>query len=154
MPGQYHDEESGLSYNTFRYYDPHGGRFVSSDPIGLAGGLNLYAYAPNPITWIDPWGLANNPISGTPLGDVLEPASVRTGSTYQGQQIFKVTSKVNVDGVKLKPGDYFYLDGMHKDHIETFSKNDASKGVLNLDGTLNEAKTEKAANRTGPGCNG
>jgi RHS repeat-associated protein len=57
MPGQYHDEESGLSYNTFRYYDPHAGRFISSDPIGLAGGLNLYRYANNPIRWIDPWGL-------------------------------------------------------------------------------------------------
>nr|WP_284504149.1 RHS repeat-associated core domain-containing protein [Caballeronia sp. ATUFL_F2_KS9A] len=58
MPGQYCDEESGLHYNLFRYYDPHAGRFISQDPIGLAGGLNLYQYAPNPIGWIDPWGLA------------------------------------------------------------------------------------------------
>ncbi|CRG52611.1 Rhs family protein [Yersinia wautersii] len=57
--GQYHDEETGLHYNTFRYYDPKIGRFTTQDPIGLAGGMNLYAYAPNPITWIDPWGLAH-----------------------------------------------------------------------------------------------
>ncbi|MEM5343164.1 RHS repeat-associated core domain-containing protein [Paraburkholderia azotifigens] len=57
LPGQYQDDESGLHYNTFRYYDPHAGRFVSQDPIGLNGGLNLYQYAPNPINWIDPWGL-------------------------------------------------------------------------------------------------
>ena len=55
--GQYHDSETGLHYNTFRYYDPNSGRFTQSDPIGLAGGLNLYQYAPNPLGWIDPWGL-------------------------------------------------------------------------------------------------
>jgi len=57
MPGQYADEVSGLHYNTFRMYDPEAGRFISPDPIGLNGGLNLYQYAPNPISWIDPWGL-------------------------------------------------------------------------------------------------
>ncbi|WP_347881648.1 RHS repeat-associated core domain-containing protein [Pseudomonas sp. GD03867] len=54
--GQYLDRETGLHYNTFRFYDPDTGRFTQPDPIGLWGGLNLYAYAPNPITWIDPLG--------------------------------------------------------------------------------------------------
>jgi RHS repeat-associated protein len=54
--GQYLDRETGLHYNTFRYYDPDIGRFTTPDPIGLAGGLNLYQYAPNPIGWVDPWG--------------------------------------------------------------------------------------------------
>ncbi len=56
--GQYYDTETGLHYNRFRYYDPDIGRFVSQDPIGLLGGDNLYAYAPNPTGWIDPFGLA------------------------------------------------------------------------------------------------
>ncbi|EPE9075488.1 TPA: RHS domain-containing protein, partial [Providencia stuartii] len=56
--GQYFDKETGLHYNTFRYYAPDLGRFTQQDPIGLAGGLNLYQYAPNPLTWIDPWGLS------------------------------------------------------------------------------------------------
>ncbi|WP_175816324.1 RHS repeat domain-containing protein [Burkholderia diffusa] len=56
--GQYHDHESGLQYNRYRYYDPEVGRFVSKDPIGYAGGLNSYQYAPNPVEWIDPLGLA------------------------------------------------------------------------------------------------
>ena len=57
LPGQYYDEETGLHYNLFRYYAPECGRFVSQDPIGLNGGLNLYAYAPNPLSWSDPLGL-------------------------------------------------------------------------------------------------
>ena len=59
FPGQYADESTGLHYNTFRYYDPDVGRFISQDPIGLMGGENLYAYAPNPTGWIDPWGWVN-----------------------------------------------------------------------------------------------
>jgi RHS repeat-associated protein len=55
--GQQVDEESGLHYNRHRYYDPSAGRFISKDPIGLAGGLNSYRYAPNAIAWVDPLGL-------------------------------------------------------------------------------------------------
>jgi RHS repeat-associated protein len=45
-------------YNYFRDYDPATGRYVQSDPIGLAGGLNPYLYANgNPLRWIDPLGL-------------------------------------------------------------------------------------------------
>ncbi|WP_197094770.1 RHS repeat-associated core domain-containing protein [Erwinia sorbitola] len=62
--GQYYDEETGLHYNTLRYYDPGSGSFTQPDPIGLAGGINLYSYAPNPLTWIDPLGLANRPNNG------------------------------------------------------------------------------------------
>jgi RHS repeat-associated protein len=53
--GQYLDREAGLHYNTFRYYDPDIGRFTQPDPIGLLGGFNLYQYAPNGLTWVDPW---------------------------------------------------------------------------------------------------
>jgi RHS repeat-associated protein len=55
--GQWFDEESGLHYNRFRFYDPAFGRFVSPDPIGVAGGENLYQYVTNPIGLIDPLGL-------------------------------------------------------------------------------------------------
>jgi RHS repeat-associated protein len=55
--GQYLDREIGLHYNTFRFYDPDVGRFTTPDPIGLAGGYNLYQYAPNTAGWIDPLGL-------------------------------------------------------------------------------------------------
>ena len=42
FPGQYYDAETGLHYNRFRYYDPSIGRYISADPIGQAGGVNVY----------------------------------------------------------------------------------------------------------------
>ncbi len=85
--GQYFDEETGLHYNTFRYYDPEIGRFITQDPIGLLGGNNLYAYAPNTNGWIDPlgWcvstavtrGAAGQPIRATAR---ITLADLRTGT--------------------------------------------------------------------------
>ena len=56
--GQYYDKETGLLYNYHRYYDPKTGRYLTPDPIGLAGGIDLYTYTHNnPINMIDPYGL-------------------------------------------------------------------------------------------------
>ena len=63
--GQYHDHETGLHYNRYRYYDPRVGRFISKDPIGYAGGANLFQYASNSTGWIDPLGLARKCQLGT-----------------------------------------------------------------------------------------
>lgn len=74
-PGQYADKGTGLHYNTFRYYDPDVGRFVSQDPIGLSGGLNLYAYASNPTAWIDPWGWISESAPGYAVYGLYAPGS-------------------------------------------------------------------------------
>ncbi|MGH3831278.1 MAG: RHS repeat-associated core domain-containing protein [Pseudonocardiaceae bacterium] len=74
FPGQYHDPETGLNYNYHRYYDPAGGRYGSSDPLGLNGGHNPHTYVPNPTNWLDPLGL-------TPCLDQL---AANANKTHEG----------------------------------------------------------------------
>ena len=57
-PGQYYDPETGLHYNYFRYYNPQTGRYITPDPIGLEGGINLFTYVHNnPVIGVDRSGL-------------------------------------------------------------------------------------------------
>ena len=62
--GQYCDTETGLHYNRYRYYDPDIAHYLTQDPIGFAGGVNLYQYAPSSTTWIDPLGLSKYVVIG------------------------------------------------------------------------------------------
>ncbi|MEV0529354.1 DUF6531 domain-containing protein [Streptomyces sp. NPDC050439] len=58
FPGQYYDAETGLHYNHHRYYDPSTARYHSPDPLGLDPAPHHHNYVINPLTWIDPLGLA------------------------------------------------------------------------------------------------
>ncbi|MBD8720514.1 RHS repeat-associated core domain-containing protein, partial [Pseudomonas fluorescens] len=69
--GQYFDAESGLHYNRHRYYNPDIGRYLTPDPVKLAGGINAYRYVLNPTGWVDPLGL-----STCPGGDGCNPTHV------------------------------------------------------------------------------
>ncbi|WP_076951001.1 RHS repeat-associated core domain-containing protein [Pseudomonas cedrina] len=76
--GQYFDQESGLHYNRHRYYNPDIGRYLTPDPVKLAGGINAYQYAHNPTGWVDPLGL-----SPCPGGDGCKPQSTVENPTEQ-----------------------------------------------------------------------
>jgi RHS repeat-associated protein len=80
LPGQYFDAETGLHYNWRRYYDPSSGRYVTADPIGYAGGTNLYAYVEgNPVNRMDPSGECG--LIGFAAGTLIDAAiqKVTTG---------------------------------------------------------------------------
>ena len=67
FPGHYHDPETGLHYNRFRYFSPELGRYLQADPAGLEGGINLYAYPVNPLIGadIDGFGPGSNHATGS-----------------------------------------------------------------------------------------
>jgi RHS repeat-associated protein len=91
FPGQYYDEETGLHYNRFRYYDPAIGRYISADPIGQSGGANLYAYALNsPTAYIDPLGEVS--AGGLALGVAVACAAATTVSAVD--ELFDVADLI------------------------------------------------------------
>lgn len=85
FPGQYFDAETGLHYNYFRDYDKDSGRYIESDPIGLWGGTNTYAYTGgNPTSFIDPIGLDALVIAGGYNGGLNPFGHVGMAVTGQG----------------------------------------------------------------------
>jgi RHS repeat-associated protein len=94
--GQYEDEETGLCYNRYRYYDPETGKFISPDPIGIEGGLNIYARGADPLQYIDALGLAGR----YPLDIVWTPSSWLTPDERAIQKDVKEARKVYPPGKK------------------------------------------------------
>jgi len=67
FPGHYCDAETGLHFNRFRYFSPELGRFLQSDPLGQAGGINLYAYPVSPLIDVDLDGLTKTKVGPPPI---------------------------------------------------------------------------------------
>jgi RHS repeat-associated protein len=79
--GQFEDDETGLCYNRFRYYDPDTGRYISQDPLGVDGGLNLYRYVEDPLGWADPLGLAGRCTCTITLKEPVGGKKMYTGTS-------------------------------------------------------------------------
>ncbi|WP_460164713.1 RHS repeat-associated core domain-containing protein [Sessilibacter sp. MAH1] len=102
--GQYFDQETGLHYNRHRYYNPNTGQFTQQDPIGLLGGLNNYQYAPNPVGWVDPFGLSCKEGNGE-IPENYDPLT----DTYIGSHGFRAPDGDQEELVTV-------YRGVHPDH--------------------------------------
>ena len=153
--GQYHDHETGLHYNRYRYYDPRAGRFISKDPISYAGGLNLYAYAPNPTGWVDALGLSSCPCKSD-CDKILADAGLdvdthgnltkrNKGTQYDSHHIYQDNTVTSVPGYKHREAIAITLQGRNMDgttrgtqHYKASQaqNNSASGGILGSETTI------------------
>ena len=120
--GQYYDQETGLHYNRFRYYDPQIGRFVSQDPIGIEAGWHHTAYAPNPFTWIDPLGL----VKFTPK---TKKAILKENEDFHGAHTCEKCGCALKKPEKSQKGVTPPKDEWQIDHIEAESKGGAATEI-------------------------
>ena len=90
-PGQVVDEETGLCWTKFRCFDPEVGRWLSADPLGIDGGRNLFGLDGDPISTVDPLGLATSPTITPAEITGKTPAEIKQIATDKGLVPFGAT---------------------------------------------------------------
>lgn len=124
-----YDEETGLHYNRFRYFDPDLDMFISRDPIGLMGGINTFQYAPNPTGWIDLFELSegkNDCCRNKILSDL--PSNIEEGKHIRGHNNFIEGKSYFYDDVSPQE----LLDGVHKSDFPIVSTGARGNPVVNF----------------------
>jgi RHS repeat-associated protein len=132
FPGHYYDSETGLHYNYYRYYNPLIGRYLTPDPIGLEGGINLFVYvAGNPVNFTDPLGLLDiyGRAGASPGEWVYEVEFYQNPELTLEREIRRTRTSIRWLDIILKIVDY------------TWGKR---TGVSDVKGFLNRVKCDKA----------
>jgi RHS repeat-associated protein len=104
-PGQYHDEETGLYHNNFRYYDPETAQYLSQDPLGVLGALRRHGYVSDPVTQIDPYGLDTLIVGGVGGG----PGTVTSGQAESPRSPGDVTLNSDPKANPMVHGDIAHV---------------------------------------------
>ena len=138
--GQWVDEESGLHYNKFRYYDPTSCRFISQDPLRLLGGLNLYAYCRNPINWADPLGLSCQSDSAKRGRDAAEKDLLAAKHTILAEEVTMVVngSRIRADFVTMDPAGNIHVIEV-KNGTGRLTENQTNAGVFDMNNPGNSS---------------
>ena len=102
---------------TFRFYDAEAGRFITQDPVGLAGGLNLYQYGPNPQNWVDPLGwTCSTALTVSKPKALSSPGLSSAEKTFLEKQFMK---KKNALNRAAKRGELVWSPGTHDIRISS-----------------------------------
>ena len=140
LQNQHYDDETGLHYNFFRYYDPEIGRFTQQDPIGLAGGESLYRFANSVQTWIDVFGL-----SGIPIFGISDNAARNLENQFQAERFKHIRAQRQA---AQKSGNNQCATGvgvLFGRHMAQLSKDPKCKNVHQFQGTLADSRNATLA---------
>ncbi|MGJ7565566.1 RHS repeat-associated core domain-containing protein [Variovorax sp. GB1R11] len=153
-----------MHYNRYRYYDPYSGRFISKDPIGLNGGINVLSFAPNPVEFIDPLGLQGNRANRR-AGKILADNDAATGGhaysrhgahTTMPQQERRATTGVPPDNPCKVPQNHRPDSTRFLSNIDQLDAIQKGREIMNASGlnyaTFDMGRAVGEGYRSGGGC--